>query len=98
VVLDVLRRVVVLAPLAAREVVRRAGAFPEAVAAASAGGALAATSSWCNRDINRDLRREAALRWTMPFCAALSSARTAARTASTASVAVLATASLAVLT
>ncbi len=51
-----------------------------------------ASDSWCNLAISRDLRRAAALGWTMPRCAARSSARTAARTATAASSTLLATA------
>ena len=49
-----------VAPLAAAP--RRVGAFVSGVAAG--GGA---TERACSRDIKRDLRREAALRCTMPF-------------------------------
>ena len=88
-------RAVVL--LVLRDVVaRRVGAFVGAVA--SAAGVVAATDNWCSRVIKRDLRRAAALRWTIPFCAALSSARTAARTISAASSAVVATATAAFFT
>jgi hypothetical protein len=41
-----------------------------------------ATDNRYNRDISRALRRAAALRWMMPFWAALSRARTASRTTS----------------
>ena len=42
----------------------------------------AATDNWYSRDISRDLRLAAALRWMMPFWAALSSERIASRTTS----------------
>jgi hypothetical protein len=63
----------------------------------SAAAGFSVTDSECNRDISRDLRRAAALRWMMPFCAALSSARTASRTCSATSSLVLPTAALAFL-
>ena len=90
---DELRRVVAFWPVARVEA-RRVGAL----AAGAAAGAACGVCSWCSRDIRRDLRRAAALRWTMPLWAALSRARTAARTLSAASAAVLATASVAVFT
>jgi hypothetical protein len=88
---EVFRVVVLLVARAA--VARRVGAFGVA-----ATGAAAAADSWFSRDIKRDFRLAAAFRWTIPFWAALSSARTAARTTSAASPAVVATASAAFFT
>src|SRR5205807_2625609 len=75
---------------------RRAGVF--ALASGSAACVCATFVAWCSRAISRDLRRAAALRWTMPFWAALSSARTASRTTCDASCAVAVTASAAFFT
>jgi hypothetical protein len=47
-------------------VARRVGAL----ALVSTSAVCGATDSRCSRDIKRDLRRAAALRCTMPYCAA----------------------------
>src|SRR6266498_27585 len=68
------------------------------LSAFGAGSGFSVNDNDCSRDISRDFRRAAALRWMMPFCAALSSERTASRTTSATSSLVVATATVAFLT